>query len=76
MRNTEIIPYLEKINETQAEAIKTAGNKDEQMAVLMTVLVKRLELLDDFEVIPGQDEAFGKVKNALLENVSEMIDLL
>lgn len=76
MKNTEIINYLSEIKETQSKAIETANDSSEKLAVLMALHVKKLEILEAFEVTEDKQESFNKVKEALLDSVTEMIQSL
>jgi len=76
MKNTEIINYLEELNTAQTKGLESVTNKEEQLALLMALHVKKLELLELFEVKDDKQESFGKVKESLLDSISEMIQSL
>ena len=60
----------------QATAMETVTNKEETLALLMALHVKKLELLELFEVAEEKQESFKKLKETLLESITEMIERL
>lgn len=76
MNNKEILNYLNTLAEGQKKVLETTDNKTEQLAAMMALYVKRLELLEEFEVAGNKAETFEKLKSVLLESITEMIESL
>lgn len=51
-------------------------NKDERVAVLIAMHVKKLEILQEFEITDDISKRYEKVKEALLDAITEMIQKL